>query len=419
VRVTRLLGISNTTQLQLQAGEIITGHVWLPEDERTEPATLRWSPDDGATVQLVAPTADWAVSFESDSFALHMRVSGGGELSLLDTRVRGMTADDRISTVGAYTLVLGGHVYADDTWPFVRYSTASLTEWRADSGIQHALSKRAPYVPRVTWKRPSDDVVPVADGELRFAGTMTSTSVRHTADWSMHTWQVMTVRPTEALTIDTLHRRFAQPLLALVVFASDRPDALTEEVLTDADQTRSVAVWRVGRQLEPREWELPPKDAFLFHAGDLADYPKAITTWWALHEEVWPALGIFAEHVCEANVYSPSRLLMLYSALDGYTRARFGRNNDIKGLRDFAGVPHDVTGLDKQGLALLGYCRGHFAHLRLNSRTLTPKDAEAGAFPSIRRASALMQAVLLRELGLDAPATEAILRQHYAAWPIP
>jgi hypothetical protein len=235
----------------------------------------------------------------------------------------------------------------------------------------------------------------------------------------MHTWQVMAVRPTEALTIDELHRRFAQPLLALLVFASDRPDALTEELLTNAEKTRSVAVWRVGRQVEPREWELPPKDAFLFHAQDLANYPMAIATWWALHEDVWPALGIFAEHVCEANVYSPSRLLTLYSALDGYSRARFGRNNDIKGLRDFAGVPHDVTGLDKQALALLGYCRGHFAHLRITSRTLTPKDAEAGAFPSIRRASALMQAVLLRELGFEAPATEAILRQHYANWPIP
>ncbi len=346
--VTQLLGMSDTTQNQLQAGEIITGHVCLAGDEQIEPATLRWSSDEGATVKLVAPTANWLVSFDSDAFVLHMRVSGGGELTLLDTRVRGMTAEGRISVLGAYTLVLGGHVHADDTWPLAQYSTANLSEWRADSGIQRVSSKRPPPLPRVTWKRPPNDIVPVADGELRFAGTMTSTSAKHTADWSMHTWQVMAVRPAEALTIGELHRRFAQPLLGFLVFASDRPDALTEELLTNSEKTRSVAVWRVGRRVEPREWELPPKDAFLFHAQDLANYAKAIATWWALHEDVWPALGIFAEHVCEANVYSPSRLLTLYSALDGYSRARFGRNNDVKGLRDFAGVPHDVTGFDKQ-----------------------------------------------------------------------
>jgi hypothetical protein len=88
-------------------------------------------------------------------------------------------------------------------------------------------------------------------------------------------------------------------------------------------------------------------------------------------------------------------------------------------MRRHAGVPSDITGCTDSALDLLGYCRGYFAHLKQNSQKYTPSDADGGTFPSTRRASALMQACLLRDLGFGAKETEELLRAHYANWPIP
>jgi len=75
----------------------------------------------------------------------------------------------------------------------------------------------------------------------------------------------------------------------------------------------------------PREWR--PTDGYLFHADTLQDFDAAIKRWWVLHEEVWPALGVFASHITEGNTYSPARLLILYSALEAYAKVRHGHKN--------------------------------------------------------------------------------------------
>jgi len=54
------------------------------------------------------------------------------------------------------------------------------------------------------------------------------------------------------------------------------------------------------------------------------------------------------------------------------------------------------------------------ASLRLHRR-----DIEAWLVDSIRRATALMQACLLREVGFDAGKRSELLEKHLRSWPIP
>lgn len=78
------------------------------------------------------------------------------------------------------------------------------------------------------------------------------------------------------------------------------------------------------------------------------------------------------------------------------------------------------TGVRRRTPESAGQC--HPRPLTLSSPlhgTSSSREADDGIFPSIRRASALMQSCLLRDLGFDAERTTELLRQHYRAWPIP
>lgn len=115
-------------------------------------------------------------------------------------------------------------------------------------------------------------------------------------------------------------------------------------------------------------------------------------------------------------MYSPPRLLTLYTALEAYSRARHG-HKDFRKLRDYAGVPNDVTGCTKSALALLGASRDYFSHARHTGK-ISVEQVENNVLESTRRASALMQACLLRELGFFPDEVAELLRAHYGAWPI-
>jgi hypothetical protein len=114
---------------------------------------------------------------------------------------------------------------------------------------------------------------------------------------------------------------------------ADRPDSLTHETLRNPESNRHVVVMRQGPVVTPREWR--PTHGYLFHAEALEDFGLAIKRWWELHEEVWPALGVFASHITEGNTYSPARLLILYSALEAYAKVRHGH----KDFRSSASTP--------------------------------------------------------------------------------
>ncbi len=143
----------------------------------------------------------------------------------------------------------------------------------------------------------------------------------------------------------------------------------------------------------------------------------AIKRWWVLHEEVWPALGVFASHITEGNTYSPARLLILYSALEAYAKVRHGHKNFRK-LRQYAGIKGEVIGATNPALDLLGASRGYFAYLKAPSETYTLADVENEMLPSTRRGSGLMQACLLRELGFAPSKIEGLLGGHYKGWAV-
>ncbi len=97
---------------------------------------------------------------------------------------------------------------------------------------------------------------------------------------------------------------------------------------------------------------------YLPQAHALPDFAAALWAWWKLHEDIYPALGVFAQHIGEGNMYSPARLLTVYSALETYCRMRHG-SKDLTKMRAYAGG-HWMTGCTSDALDLLGFCRGHF-----------------------------------------------------------
>jgi hypothetical protein len=413
-----MLRLADRTRDALRDGEVITGFVWPVGAKPRLAATLQWSPESGAFVGLVEPTSKWGVSFDSGTFVAHMSVNGGEEFTLLDARVRSLTAFDEVSGMSGYTLALGALVEPADPWSRATYSTANLSEWDGESGISVTSPQEGPVAVRLEWRAPEKRIVELGDAVLTFATTMSSSGNRHAADWAIRTTHEMHVDPSEPRTIDALHRDFAQPLRALATFVSDRPDSLIRELVRDKEGQRTAEVWRCGPQVAIRPWSVPGHGRYVCSASQLPEFADAIRRWWTLHEKAWPALGVFAQHVTEGSTYSPARLITVFSALEAYARAHLG-TKDLRKVRRHAGVPSDITGCTDSALELLGYCRGHFAHLTQDSQKYSASDADAGTFPSIRRASALMQACLLRDLGFDAKETEELLRAHFANWPIP
>jgi len=214
--------------------------------------------------------------------------------------------------------------------------------------------------------------------------------------------------------LEVLSRRYAMPLLALTAFAADRPDAIIEEHYLHGKRQQRIEVWRAGSVVEPPEWR--PK-GLLFHAGDLADFRLAIVRWWRLYEKVRPALGIFGDHLNEGSSFSRPRLITLHTAICGYTDARHG-HRDLRKLRAYAGVPDEVTGCSNAALGLFGAARNYFAHLGNPGQKFSVAEIEEGTILATRRASALMQASLLRELGFSKTQTTKFLQRHYLNWPL-
>jgi hypothetical protein len=399
----------------LREGRALPGY-FTPQGLEAEVAgVLSWSLEDGARLELIGDTNGWP-GMESAHFVVHGWLRGGGEVSLLHAWVKATAMIDQVTAVRSSTLALGDHVDVDTRWSRAVYSTANLSEWRRDTGL--AYSRPASRTPtnhvRVDWRPPTRDQVKVPGARLTFRGSR-DFSVAYSADWSITTWQDLVVDPQRPLTLDESWRRFASPLLNFVSFASDRPDGIVREVLHDVEGRRRIEVWRAGQTVRPREWN--PVRGYLFHADDLTDYPAAIKTWWALDEQLRPALGLFADHISDGASYSPARFLTLYTAMEAYARDRHGRNN-FRELRKYAEVPHSVTGCTNDALRLIGASRKYFAHLGLPSQGPSASEIEDNMVLSTRRASALMQACLLRELRFSAAEIEKMLSDYYSCWPL-
>lgn len=326
---------------------------------------------------------------------------------------------DRISRLHSPTVAIGALTLPDERWPRVIFSTANFSEWRPETGLSHTgPARRKPRHQRVDFNAPETEEVAVPRASLRLE-VRAATAWAYAPDWSIRTWLDLSVRPNRAITLDQAHRDYAQPLLAFVHFASDRPDSLTRELLWNPDSGRSIEVVRMGKRIEPRDWRPGPRNGYLFQRRDLPDLSRAVRRWWKLHQEVKPSLGLFAEHVSAGNVFSPSRLLTLHASLEKYARTRFGAKREFQNLRAYGGVPNSLTGCTNNALKLLGASRGYFAHAEIKGDKFTVDQIEESTIESTRRASALMQSCLLKEIGFRKAERVALMELHYANWPIP
>jgi hypothetical protein len=418
------MAVWEKTRSALSAGETVLGHFAPAGAEYEVPGGLSWSADDGARLELGELIPDWPHDLRGASYTVHGRTRDGDRLTLMDAWTKARALGDRAKTVRSSTLALGEFTEPTALWPRAIYSTTNQGEWRADTGLdyerpeprlwQRVLRREPEARLRVELRRPTRDEVSVPEARLAFDGE-SDTAVAYAPEWSVSTRQVLVANVDKPATAVELRRRYGEPLLALTSLAADRPDSILHEVVLDPASRRRIEIWRAGPHIEPQEWR--PGNGFLFHAHDLRDFPSAIRRWWELYEEVWPALGVFADHLAQGRSYGPTRLITLYSALEAYAAARHG-TKEFKHLRAYSGVAPEVTGCTNTALSLLGASRGYFAHLSEPATKYSREDFEENLLLSTRRGSALMQACLLRELGFDGTEAEDLLRQHHADWPL-
>lgn len=375
---------------------------------------LRWSATSGASLELVDAAPDFPRDFESPGFVVHGITEHGGDVTLMDCMLRQLALGDQPRRVSAATLAWGALISPRDRWPRSIFATANLSEWRNDTGFdvsRPASRRRAPGF-SLRWKPPTSDAVRVAGANLTFRGRYEDSGLGGGPDLTIRTWQEMVVAPDRPLTIAKHLSTYGLPLLALTAFACDRPDAMTVERYVDPRKS-AIEVWRQGRTVQPRLW----REQFLFEAFDLRDYAKSVRAWWVLHRKVWPALGLFGDHLLHDTTYSAERFLTVYSALEVYGRVRH-KSKKLEALRRYADVDSTLIGCTDPALKLIGKTRGYFAHFDNVASKADREEIEDNLMESTRRVAALMQACLLRELGFSQPQREALLRRHYRTWPL-
>lgn len=218
--------------------------------------------------------------------------------------------------------------------------------------------------------------------------------------------------------MDEHARRFGDPLRGLMVFASDSPDTVTLERYYDPTDKTGVTVLRPGREPPARSWR-PQGDHYLFQAHDLPDIATAVRRWFELWRKS-PGLGLLCDSIDEGNSYSAPRFLTLFTAANGLwnaagLRETQGRFN-VRRLVDYAAVDRELIGATKETIALIGATR-HY-HVHLDPQEFTEQYVVDQTFESTRRLQATLQAVVLRNLGMDTGAIEERLRSHYANWPV-
>jgi ApeA-like protein len=408
--------VEKTTQ-RLIDGEAVGGEFWPSHGGGPAHCTLRWTPENGCQVEVIGSAEGWEASFGGPHFTLHGMSVLGDEVSLFDAWVNQISFEREITRMRASTLAVGALTTPEERWNRAIYSTANLGEWYRENGLSHSgPSKGRPRLHRVDFDPPAAEEIELPRATVRL-GVSAQTVVAYAPDWRIETWSEFAVFPKRRFTVNEAHHGYAQPLLAFTHFALDRPDSLSREVFVGESIRRRIEVLREGPVIETL-WKLAPGH-YLFQRPDIEDLRRGLRRWWTLHGQVRPALGLFADHVAEGNSYGPGRLLTLYTALERYSKARFQTKGEFKRLREYADLPTASTGCTNAALKLMGASRGYFAHGETQGSGFTPEEIEDAALESTRRASALMQACLLKEIGIRKPERIDLMARHYGNWPIP
>ncbi len=408
--------VSKRTREGLLAGEIMRGTFAL-RDQEPVAGTLHWTFEDGARVDLIGDTSGWPTGFAPNDLTLHGRISENDDLTLLGARVQRVSASWRLEAMTSSVLALGAHVSRDTYWQRGIYGTTNLSEWVRDSGLMPEYDPNDRDAPTgMLWQAPTRHEFEVPRADAALAGYNHQAPIGYVRDWSIETGTQLVINSRRRQTLDQMYERYALPLLSFTAFVADRPDSLIREILLDPERNERIEVWRIGPRLEPQSWR--PDKQYLFHSDEV---PRQVSTtlrkWWAMYSQLSPALDLYGEYVNGGNLYTPARFLTLYTAMEGYCSRRRVKK-DFKQMRTYAGVSDDTHGCDKKGLALLGKSRKYYAHLNELS-TDEIGEIQEQTLGTTRRAAALMQACLIRELGFGPRQTERHLDEHYFNWPIP
>ena len=415
-------------ETELAAGRQLLGRFWVAgassDSAHQAAGVLNWSATDGVVVRLIGPLVGWPRDL-AGALTVHGETVDGEKLSLIGCRIVSISLGGVATlTVSGTTLLLGDHATATTRWRTSVITTANLHEWSGETGLQVPDSDHAPtgHTTRVqmTWEVPDTRRVRLPTGELSLSPSM-DTKWAIAPEWSIRTGTDVILKPKRPAKLDVLYRTGAAPLLSLIVVAGDRPDSITSEVVGDAKSRQRARVLRSGEVVSAREWR--PDNAHLFTAAQLPDFATAVQRWFAISAATEPALGTFAEAINAGDTYSPGRFLQVVTALESYGR-RWRKDKRIllkllEGLRAYAGLPARSTGCTRRNLKLIVASRNFHAHLSQPNYGFSLEFVQLTTFESTRRASALMQACILRELGFSARATRKMLDEHYRNWPIP
>jgi hypothetical protein len=409
-------------QRRLEAGDSVTG-IFAPaggSDSFATPGVLTWSSEQGAALELAERSDPWPRD-PGELFTVHGEPHEGDVVTLLDARVRRRSSFDQTSHVTSWTLALGALTDMNDRWERANYRPGTLPEWLADTGLTIDRPDSDPTAAvQVTWRRPPRRTVRVAGAELSiYPGAHAPWG--YGPRWSIETTMTFGVHPDQPLTIDEHRSQFGNALRGFAVFAADRPDDLCYESYYDPSARRQIVVLQRGRTPIDRDWS-PAPGVFVFKADDLHDIGAALAAWFETWERSNPALALFGETIDQGNTYSAPRFLTLYTAAEAYWKKTWQAGSHepwkLRRLVERAGVSERATGCTPDALALMGEARRYHAHLG-EPRRHTVDEVVDQTYASTRRLHALLQACLMRDVGLDVATVERLLYDHYRAWPVP
>lgn len=277
------------------------------------------------------------------------------------------------------------------------------------------------------WTPPSAPVVGRKGVNLTFSAVM-ETEAAFSAEQRVTTSTHLGVRPHEPLTIDQYERAYARPLLAFTTFAADRPDAIIYESVSDKSRRELAVILRAGRTVEPREWR--PDNRFLFRAEEIDDVVVTYGRWMELWEDASVEIATFVDAISEGSTFSRARLLAGAAALEAYWRTRLQINEHgrrrtgsslvekFKMLRTYAAIDPELIGATNANLKVLAAGRNLYSHLDQTIVKLTAEEIDDQLVENCRRASALLQACLLRDLDVEPAKAQAMFEKHLANWPL-
>lgn len=421
-------------RILVERGELLS---WLAlpdmEDGQAAPAVVRFSPDDGVTAQLLNAPPGWPTELgDRGNLVVHgVTVDGGYPFTVLDARVNQVALGRQARRLHGMTLALGAHADGDATWSTASYGTAHLHEWAGDTGVritdwdrdERGQTQRFAH----EWTPPPAHVID-RDKATITIGPVMETQAAFSAEQRIVTSTRLSVRPQHPLTVDAYERDYARPLLAFCTFAADRPDAIIHESVSDKNRNERAVILRAGRTVEPREWQ--PDNRFLFRAQQLDDVARTYGRWIDLWDEAGVEIATFVDAISEGGTFSRARLLAGVAALEAYWRTRLEYDaqgnkrkstslvDKLKDLRAHSAIDPMLLGSSNANLKLIVAARNLYTHLDQAIVKLTDEEIDDQVVENCRRAAALLQACLLRDLDIEPARAQAMFEEHLSNWPL-